>query len=364
MTAYDDALPDAQRRFAEFLDTLDRASRVVVHCHFDADGLAAGAILGRALPRIGFSDVHVVPSLRGESAFTDEARARLRALEPRALIVADLGVNAAGVLPGVPTAYIDHHRPSGVPADGTVLSAYGWDLPVSSSWLAWELVVPVAGEPMQMDDLDWLAAVGALSDYGEAGLGGATAWLRERYTLKWLKEAVALVNAARRASAFDIDTPLALLMRASHPREVSEDTGGGAERLRAYRVEVNAALAVARKAAPTFAGGSPWALLRLESACQVHPLIAQQWRTRLPKYVVIAANRGYLPGIVAFSARTSRDDLSIPELLQAIDVGPHGGSYGHGHDKASGGQLPPEAFARLCAALGFPDSVAEWARGG
>ena len=103
-------------------------------------------------------------------------------------------------------------------------------------------------------------------------------------------------------------------------------------------------------------------MLRIESRCQVHPLIAQQWRTRLPKYVVIAANRGYLPGIIAFSARTSRTDVSIPELLQRIDVGDHGGSYGHGHDQASGGQLPPEAFARLCEALGFPGSVVAWAR--
>ena len=79
--------------------------------------------------------------------------------------------------------------------------------------------------------------------------------------------------------------------------------------------------------------------------------------------MVLAANRGYLPGIISFSARTSRGDLSIPELLQAIDVGPHGGSHGHGHDQASGGQLPPEAFTRLCVGLGFPESVGDWARG-
>lgn len=363
MATDDELVNDVQRRFAEFLDTIDEHARVVVFCHFDADGLAAGVLLGRALPHLGLRDVRVVPSRRGESAFGEAARSRLRALEPDALFVVDLGVDAAGVLPGVPTAYIDHHRPNGTPRDATVLSAYGWERKASSAWLAWELVLGLNTEDDIAGRLAWLGAVGAISDYGEAGVGGAIGWLRERYTAKWLKEAVALVNAARRASAFDIETPLALLMRAEHPREIAEDTAGGADLLRAYRAEVNAALAEARKAAPTFARGSPWAMLRMESACQIHPLIAQQWRTRLPKYVVLAANRGYLPGIIAFSARTSRTDLAIPPLLQAIDLGPHGGSYGHGHDQASGGQLPPEAFARLCSALGFPDSVAEWARG-
>ena len=362
---HDAPIAEAQARFASFLDTLDRRKRVVVFCHFDADGLAAGALLARALERLGFGDVRVVHSQRGESAFSDGARARLREHAPGALIVSDLGVHADGVLPGVPTCYIDHHRPSGVPSDATVISAYEWPERTSSSWLAWQLLQPLNDEGDFVASLAWLGAVGAISDFGESGVGSAIGWLREQYTSKWLKEAVALVNAARRASAFDVDTPLALLMQATHPRELAEDTSGASERLRGYRAEVNAALTQARKAAPTFASGSsPWAMLRLESPCQVHPLIAQQWRTRLPKYVVIAANRGYLPGIVAFSARTSRLDLSIPQLLQAIDVGTHEGSYGHGHDQASGGQLPPEAFGVLADALGFPPDVRRWAASG
>lgn len=363
MTIRDDLLADAQARFAAFVGDIPRAARLIVFCHFDADGLAAGAVLGRALAHLGYTDVRVVPSGRGESAFGERARARLRAMRPDALLVTDLGVHSDGVLPGVPTAYVDHHQPDGVPLDATVLSAYGWDPTPSSSWLAWELVLPLATELGQIRELAWLAAVGAISDYGERATWLPMQSLRERYTLKWLKEAVALVNAARRATAFDIETPLALLMRAEHPREIAEDTTGGADRLRAYRAEVNTALAQARKAAPTFATGTPWAIVRMESTCQVHPLIAQQWRSRLPKYAVIGANRGYLPGLIAFSSRTARGDLNLPSLLRAIDVGPHGGSYGHGHDQASGGQLPPEAFARLCDALGFPPEIRRWADG-
>ena len=65
-------------------------------------GLGAGALFGRALPRLGFTQVQVVPSLRGESAFSDEARRRLLAFQPDALVVTDLGVHHFGVLADVP----------------------------------------------------------------------------------------------------------------------------------------------------------------------------------------------------------------------------------------------------------------------
>ena len=351
------AFTDASARVAAFLASVPQTARLVVFCHFDADGLAAGAVAGRALARLGYRDVRVVPSGRGESAFGDGARTRLAALAPDALIVTDLGVKAAGVLSGVPTLYVDHHQPDGVPTEhATVVSGYGWDPVPNSAWMMWELLAPLgtaAGVPL--DDLLWVAAVGTISDLGEKAPWERLPAVRKQYTAKWLKEAVALVNAARRATAFDIDTPLELLMTADGPRAVSEDDVSGADRLRAYRAEVGAALAEARKRAPIFAaGGSPWAMVPVASECQIHPLIAQQWRGRLPKNAVMGANATYLPGVVAFSCRTARADLNLPTLLRgAIDLGTLNADFGNGHDQASGGHLPPEPFDRLLAALGF-----------
>jgi single-stranded-DNA-specific exonuclease len=233
MTALDTAIASAREVFREWISARDRAGRIVVFCHFDADGLAAGALLGRGLPRLGFADVRVVPSGR-ESAFSDAARQRIAALEPAALVVTDLGVNRLGVLPGVPTLYVDHHRPEGEPAGATVISGYGWDPIPTSAWLAYELLRPLA----EVDDLLWIAAVGTLSDLGDSAPWPDLPVAKKRFTAKWLKEVVVLVNAARRASAFDVETPLALLMRADHPRAVSEDDGSGADHLRAYRAEV------------------------------------------------------------------------------------------------------------------------------
>ena len=346
------ALGPARERAAAFLRALDSSARVVVFCHFDADGLAAGALFGRALRRMGFVDVQVVPSGRGENAFSAGARERLAALRPDALIVTDLGVHRAGVLAGVPTLYVDHHRPDGEPDDAaaSVVLAYGWDPIPASAWLAYDLLAPL----VEVDDLAWIAAVGTISDLGEKAPWDALPAIRKRWSGKWLREAVSLTNAARRASAFDVATPLRMLMEADGPRAISEDDALGADRLRAYRAEVQQALAVARKQAPIFATGQPWALVPLDSGCQVHPLIAQQWRTRLPKFAVIAANRGYLPGIVAFSSRTQRTDLVLPALLRAPDIGADDeASFGRGHDQASGGHLPPVLFNRLMDALGF-----------
>ena len=319
-TPLDDALPAARTPFRAFLDGVPKAARLVVFGHFDADGLAAAALFGRGLPRVGFRQVEVVASGRGESAFSDGARARLAALQPDALVVTDLGVNAAGVLPAVPTLYVDHHRPEGVP-DGPawVVSGYGWDPIPCSAWLAYELL---AGEA-DVADLDWIAAVGVLSDLGDKAPWLPLAAVKKRYTGAALKEAVALVNAARRAAAFDVDTPLAALLTADGPKALA--AGATGERLAAYRAEVAAALAEARKAAPVFSATEPFALLRLDTPCQIHPLIAQQWRTRLPKYAVIAANRGYLPGLVAFSTRTAIPGYSLEDaddLLALLGLGP------------------------------------------
>ncbi|HEX6041186.1 hypothetical protein [Longimicrobium sp.] len=346
----DVALRSARERTAAFLRGLDPDGRIVVFCHFDADGLGAGALFGRGLLRMGFRDVRVVFSERGENAFSEGARSRLAALEPAALVVTDLGVQSAGVLPGVPTLYVDHHRPEGEPADATVVLGYGWEPIPASAWLAYELLAPLA----DVSDLDWIAAVGTLSDLGDKAPWDALPGIRKRWTAKWLREAVSLVNAARRASAFDIATPLRMLMEADGPRAISEDDALGAGRLRAYRAEVQEELAIARKQAPLFSADQPWALVPLDSGCQIHPLIAQQWRTRLPKFAVIAANRGYLPGVVAFSARTSRKDLVLPTLLRAPDIGADDeASFGRGHDQASGGHLPVPQFNRLTTALGF-----------
>lgn len=367
MVPFDDRLAASLVTFARWADRAPRDGRTVVFGHFDADGLAAGALFGRGLPLLGFTDVTVVPSGRGESAFSEAARERLAALRPDALVVTDLGVNAAGVLPGVPTLYVDHHRPSGVPEGADVISGYDWAPVPSSAWLAYSLLEAAAPDVDELRELDWIAAVGVLSDLGDRAPWPPLAEAKRRHTAKWLKEATVLVNAARRAPGFHVDAALALLMDADGPRELCD--APAAAPLHADRALIASEMAEARKAAPVFSerdadvvaalrpDGLRFALVTVHSAAQVHPLIAQQWRTRLPRYAVVCANTGYLDGLVAFSTRTARADVCLPALYQAIDTPGWNGRWGHGHDQASGGHLPPDVFDTVLDRLGFPASA-------
>ena len=347
-----DAFPEAVHTFKQWLHDAPRDGRCVVFCHFDADGLAAGALFGRALPLLGFTDVVVVPSGRDESAFSDRARSRLAELTPASLVVTDLGVNEAGTLEGdsVPVLYVDHHRPSGAP-DGLVVSAYDWDPIPCSAWLAYGLLEAAAPDVDELREMDWIAAIGIISDLGEKAPWPMMADAKRRHTAKWLKEATVLVNASRRASTFQAQAALDLLMVSASPRELAESPD--AAPLHGARAEVKEEMTEARKQAPMFSETEPFALVRVHSAAQVHPLIAQQWRGRLRKYAVICANTGYLDGLVAFSTRTSRTDLKLPQIYQAIDTPGWNGRWGHGHDQASGGHLPPEVFNNVLDALGF-----------
>lgn len=347
---YNARLGAARESFRAFLGGVGRAGRVVVLHDSDADGVTAGVVLARALERAGFGDVARVAPDRERNAWTEANRARVSGLRPRALFVLDLGSSAAPVVEGVPTCLVDHHRPEGTPPGATLVSAYGWEPTPNTSLLAYELCRGLA----DVEDLEWVACIGTLSDLGERAPFELVARAKRRYKAKWLKEATALVNAARRASVYDPERAARALLAHAGPRELVESDSGDVRALRAARAEVNEAMGEAKKAAPVFSGKV--ALVRVNSACQVHPLVAQIWRTRLPGYVVIAANEGYLPGRVNFSAR-SGGELSALDLLRSVELGGEGGSYGHGHDHASGGSLPRERWNELLTKLGFPEEV-------
>ncbi|WP_375417421.1 DHH family phosphoesterase [uncultured Hymenobacter sp.] len=353
------AYPQFQAPFRAFLAQIPAGGRVVVYCHFDADGLAAGALFGRGLPRLNDSwQVEVRPSGKGENAFlTNSVRGNLLALKPDALIVTDLGVHERGTLEadGVPVLYVDHHIPEGLPPSppATVLTGYGLEPVPCSAWLAYELL---AAET-DVTDLRWVAALGVISDLGDQALWPSLAEVKKKFTAKWLKEAVALCNAARRAGEFDLARPLTYLLRDDNPRSLTQDAV-----LAGYRAAVAQELQAARKLPPRFPpktaeNALPVAVISINSPAQIHPLIAQQWIARLPDRVVLCANRGYLPdGRVAVAGRTASRALHIPDLLREAfrrtGQSPPA-NFAHGHPQASGGHLTEAEYAVLLRGLGF-----------
>ncbi|MBD3884520.1 DHH family phosphoesterase [Phormidium tenue FACHB-886] len=342
------ATPDldtACRAFQSFIDRVPRSAAVVALHDSDADGLTAGVVWQRALERAGFTAVQRVIPDRERNAWTAANRERVQAACPNYLFVMDLGSQAESVIAGVPTCFIDHHHPEGVPLGDTLISAYTWEPVPNTSWIVWHLCQQIA----DVTDLDWIAAIGTLSDLGERAPFELLTAAKRKYTAKYLKEATALLNASRRASRYEPEVAAAALLSHTDPKSLVNSASPEVERLRIARAEVKAALEEARKVAPVFAGKV--ALLRLNSPCQIHPLIAQSWLSRLPGYIVIAANEGYLPDRVNFSARSK--SANVLEFLRTQQISEGQGSYGHGHDQASGGSLPPDRWHELLTQIGF-----------
>ncbi|HSH78391.1 MAG TPA: hypothetical protein VLA19_07645 [Herpetosiphonaceae bacterium] len=339
-------------RFREWVEPLDAARPISVLCHNDVDGLAAGALLTRALRRRGFTVV-VETTGKGEHAWHPAVRERLQRAAPQALLVADLGSRAEPVLPGVPTLLIDHHRPDGLPPDAVLLSGYGSDPVPTSGLLAYWACAAIA----PIDDLDWIAAISLLGDIGDDAPFAILDEARRRWKITPLRDATALLNAPRRSAAGDARPALDLLLRARDPREVTRGDHPEVARLKAAKAEVNAAFAAAKQASPRFSGTV--AMIWIHSACQVHPLIAQIWRTWLATYIVMAVNSGYLPGRVNFSVRAGKG-TNVLEFLREHAPAEAGDAYGHGHDQASGGSLPYAQWNELAQGLGFgPDMLVD-----
>ena len=118
---------------------------------------------------------------------------------------------------------------------------------------------------------------------------------------------------------------------------------------------MNAAYAEAKKASPRFAG--PAAAVRIHSPCQVHPLIAQIWRTRLPKFIVMGVNTGFRPGWVHFSCRCGKGTNLLDFLRANRPEGASDETYGQGHDQAGGGALPVAIWNHFARHLGFGEDM-------
>lgn len=309
---------------------------IAVLCHSDADGLSAGAILTRSLRQAGL-DVYVDVTRKGESAWSEGVRARLEALQPAGLIVADLGSREEPILPDVPTILIDHHRPTGAPPNAVLLTGYELDPVPTSGLLAYWLT--------SASDLEWVASISILSDLGDKAPFAELEHARKQFGSTRLRDATSLLNAPRRTGSGDAAGALRLLLQSESPSDLLE-----AEELRLAKAEVAEALESARRAAPKIAG--PVALLRMHTSCQVHPLIAQMWRARLRKNIVLAANSGYLTGRVNFAMRTA-NGTNLLDFLAKHRPANAGEEYGRGHDGASGGSLAFDDWNEFAMSLGF-----------
>ena len=336
----------AREEFASYVGRLDRKGRTLVFHDSDADGVTAGVVLEAALGRMGFVSLSRIAPGRERDAWSVENRTLIASHAPDSLFLLDLGSRGEPLIDRGEVCLIDHHHPDGTPPGALLISGFTWRPIPNTSLMVYDLCSPI----VSVDDLDWIAAVGVLSDLGDKAPFPLLERVKKRYRMAHLKEITTLVNAARRVSDCRPEIAARALMTHGSPAALIASESSDVEWMRNAREEVKAEMAIAKKAAPKFSGNV--ALVRVRSTCQVHPVIAQIWRTRLPKYIVIVANDGFLPGRVNFSAR-SAEGVNLLEFLRGIDLGEGEGSYARGHEQATGGSLPVERWNLLLEKLGF-----------
>jgi single-stranded-DNA-specific exonuclease len=145
-------------------------------------------------------------------------------------------------------------------------------------------------------------------------------------------------------------------MKGDGPKDVTSGRFAETALLLAAKAEVRDALEGAKRTAPKVRGEV--ALIRFASPCQIHPLVAQQWRGRLKDKIVLAANTGYRPGWVHFAARTA-SGADLIDFLAARRPPGADDQYGNGHRQATGGALRPADWNDFVAELGFPEERIE-----
>jgi single-stranded-DNA-specific exonuclease len=323
-------------------------ARPLLACHSDADGLSAGVILMKAL---GINRVDAVVRIvgKGENAysadFNAEIQRRFSSGEITGLLLTDLGVSSA-LSSAVPTIIVDHHVPTGIPHDATVISGINDEPIPTSSLLAYRCALTVGGAP---EELLWLAALGMIGDMADKS-GFPEMEAAKRFGITALRKATALINAPRRSASGDATPAFELLAKASGPKQIISGEFPETSLLVAARDEVRMELELYRKAAPKIIGRV--ALILLSSPCQIHPLIAQTWSRRLNTLVVIAANTGYRSGWIHFAARSSRD-VDLPTFLAGVRPTGSDEQYGKGHRAASGGALRRQDWNVFARSLGY-----------
>lgn len=335
---------DAAR--ALLVTSCQRGSRIAIAPHGDVDGLAAAVLAIRTVERLGGQPLVALPE-KGEHVHTCSMRARLREIRADALIVLDMGSRSGNIVENLPTIVIDHHDARESPDGVIFVSAAGCEPVVPTGLLVYLMFSPL----IPLDDLAWLAALATYGDLGDAHpFAAPLAPVIAQHKKSHFKDAVALVNGARRASSYRPDVALAALLAARGPGDIARGQSPEVSALAACRAEVAAEVARVARVAPRVVGEV--ALIRFTSGAQIHPLIATRWMRRLAPKIVIVANDGYLPGRVNFAVRCAAE-IDLLAFLRGLPLGHVEGEFANGHPRATGGSVPPEEFDRLLAVLGF-----------
>jgi nanoRNase/pAp phosphatase (c-di-AMP/oligoRNAs hydrolase) len=335
----------------------------------DADGLSSGIMIYRTLTALGLDQALIEAHLvrKGNNVHSETERALMSAKKPGYIIVLDQGSISAPPLiedPDTKSLILDHHLSDLFPERAQVVSACHYPPVATTSLLTYEICKPL--HPSLESSCAFLACIGTHGD-----LGNTLKWnppfpdMKETFkihTKKSINDAVSLLNAPRRTAKYDVITAWEALLQSKEPKDLLSNG-----RLQSARAEINEEVEMNTHTPPKFTPDGRIAVLKINSAAQIHPVIATRWAGHLNSKaleIVMVANYGYLEGLVNFSCRIARCARSrespvniIESLKAAADLSTDGltermgASFARGHKEASGGIVPTTAFEELMVLL-------------
>jgi nanoRNase/pAp phosphatase (c-di-AMP/oligoRNAs hydrolase) len=335
----------------------------------DADGLSSGIMIYRTLTALGLDQALIEAHLvrKGNNVHSETERALMSAKKPGYIIVLDQGSISAPPLiedPDTKSLILDHHLSDLFPERAQVVSACHYPPVATTSLLTYEICKPL--HPSLESSCAFLACIGTHGD-----LGNTLKWnppfpdMKETFkihTKKSINDAVSLLNAPRRTAKYDVITAWEALLQSKEPKDLLSNG-----RLQSARAEINEEVEMNTHTPPKFTPDGRIAVLKINSAAQIHPVIATRWAGHLNSKaleIVMVANYGYLEGLVNFSCRIARCARSrespvniIESLKAAADLSTDGltermgASFARDHKEASGGIVPTTAFEELMVLL-------------
>lgn len=238
----------------------------------DVDGLTSGVILHRTLTALGASPSNLSFHLpeKGENVHSTSESERMAAQKPSYIFVLDQGSRPSPPL--IPTPHtavvIDHHFASLTDKpEGSILVNASHSPPVAtSSLLTYTICAPLhASIP---STCGYLCALGTFAD-----LGNSIKWSPpfpdlnttiKANTKKAITDAIAMLNAPRRTSRYDVASALDALVKSECAKDVLGD-----RRLLEAREEIRVEVERCTHTAPKFSKDGRLAVFRIKSEAQV-----------------------------------------------------------------------------------------------
>ncbi|PRP87703.1 hypothetical protein PROFUN_02403 [Planoprotostelium fungivorum] len=320
------------------METVEGKHNVLIIPDKDADGLSSGAIALRSLVILGLPrdkiKIHFVS--KGQSLHTKEEREKIEQGFPDVtrIIILDQGSRGGKEIVDpkegkVKVLIVDHHHSKGEHPDHSQFVTAQNSYPIATSSLLTYMLVRDL-HPQIPEKCDWLAVIGVYGD-----LSASVKWVDpwpdmtatiKRYGKTKMTEAVSLINAPRRTSQYDPETAWKAIVDAESPNQLLTSTD--AESLREARQQVNAEIARWSRTPPVFNDEGTVALLRINSPCQIHPVIATRWSNSIKSKhlkMVMCSNSGYTEGSngekrVNFSCRIPKSIKDGDECPNLQDI--------------------------------------------